>query len=145
MSPGKKELKWQRAELCEAKLIVKMGDQLARNAANDFLVACRLFDARWRRWERDERRKPPPSGLAQLEAVYQIDQKYMKAQLDFGRAQGRPWRPRIMRSMCRACVCARNRAPATCHAPPPNCRGCQVVSAALLGRTFEFWHDLGWV
>ena len=55
MSPGKKEFKWQRAELCEDKLIVKMGDRLARNAANDFLVACRLFDARWRRWERDER------------------------------------------------------------------------------------------
>ena len=45
-SPGKKELKWQRGELREAKLIVKMGDRLERAAADDFLVACRLFEAR---------------------------------------------------------------------------------------------------
>ena len=72
-SPGKKELKWQRGELREAKLIVKMGYRLERAAANDFLVACRLFEARWRRWERDERRTPPPSGLSQLEAAHNIE------------------------------------------------------------------------
>ena len=66
-SPGKQELKWQRSELREAKLIVKMAARLVRNAANDFMLACRLFDARYRRWERDERRMPPPSGLSQLE------------------------------------------------------------------------------
>ena len=48
-SPGMKELKWQRGELREAKLIVKMGDRLERVAANDFLLACRLFEARYRR------------------------------------------------------------------------------------------------
>ena len=41
-----KELKWQRGELREAKLIVKMRDRLERVAANDFLLACRLFEAR---------------------------------------------------------------------------------------------------
>ena len=82
-----KELKWQRGELREAKLIVKMGDRLERVAANDFLLACRLFEARYRRWDRDERRKPPPSGLSQLEAAYKIDQKYLQAQLDFERAK----------------------------------------------------------
>ena len=71
-SPRKKELKWQRGELREAKLIVKMAARLERNAANEFVLACRLFDARYRRWERDERRKPPPSGLSQLEKAYQI-------------------------------------------------------------------------
>ena len=45
-SPGKQELKWQRGELREAKLIVKMAARLVRNAANDFMLACRLFDAR---------------------------------------------------------------------------------------------------
>ena len=74
-SPRKKELKWQRGELREAKLIVKMAARLERNAANEFVLACRLFEARFRRWERDERRKPPPSGLSQLEKAYQIEQK----------------------------------------------------------------------
>ena len=93
-SPGKQELKWQRGELREAKLIVKMAGRLERNAANDFMLACRLFDARYRRWERDERRMPPPSGLSQLEKAYQIEQKYLKAQLDFERAQGSTWEAR---------------------------------------------------
>ena len=93
-SPRKKELKWQRGELREAKLIVKMAARLERNAANEFVLACRLFDARYRRWERDERRKPPPSGLSQLEKAYQIEKKYLKAQLDFERAQGSTWEAR---------------------------------------------------
>ena len=94
-SPRKKELKWQRGELREAKLILKMAARLERNAANEFVLACcRLFDACFRRWERDERRKPPPSGLSQLEKAYQIEQKYLKAQLDFERAQGSTWEAR---------------------------------------------------
>jgi hypothetical protein len=94
-SPGKQELKWQRGELREAKLIVKMAARLERNAANDFMLACQLFDARYRRWERGERRMPPPSGLSQLEKAYQIEQKqYLKAQLEFERAQGSTWEAR---------------------------------------------------
>ena len=93
-SPGKSELKWQRGELREAKLIVKMGDRLERAAVNDFLVACRLFEARWRRWERDERRTPPPSGLSQLEAAHNIEQKYLKSQLDFEKARASAWEAR---------------------------------------------------
>ena len=79
-SPGARLRKEAKREAEDAALLFGCSRKRLRRAESEYAVEVRLFNLKEERWERAEKRKPPPSGFSQLEKHWKSRLVLVKAQ-----------------------------------------------------------------